>query len=262
MAIDSTMFAAQIPAATYAVGDRISLGVIRGPSVVRDGYGLAKLKKIFTYSNVTSSMWKVSVKNSNWVDEVSNPATALSEAGLAETSGTIQKGHNANLTPNSGWQVVAECIVAGTEAADADIITLIDIDYPSVAAVYDPRNVDGLPVTIDGSYSVTLTAKGSATNAVWTTYPLDVLKAGYKYLLTEASYYAGGLIGFMSISGAAGQSGLERIIPCRSANLQGMRYLLDYSTVLVKGPFNLNLMGLAASATTTAAYTYMDFVKK
>lgn len=264
MAIDSTLFGAVIPAATYAIGDSVPLSVLRGPAIVRDGYGSAFLKRLIVMGNQAGATFKVTLKNSNWVDEMSNIALAANETAFGNDSGAVQAGNDAPLTANSGWSVVAECIAAGTETADSDIACLIDVDYPSVAAVYNPRSVKGNPVTIDGSYSHTIAAKGTITTATWATYNVDVLKAGYKYLLTEASFKdsATSTFGFVSISGAAGQAGLERIIPVRSGNVNGLRYVLDYSTPLVKGPFNINLMSVGATSVTAAAYVYLDMVKK
>lgn len=264
MAIDTSLYAAKIPAATYSVGDVVPLGIIRGPSVVRDGYGTAILKRIITVANTATAQFAVHVKNSNWVDDMSNPALGSTETLFGNESGAVQSGQDCPLVPNSGWMVTAECIIAGTEANDADVACLIDVDYPSVAAVQNPKQSKGNPVTIDAQYSHTITGKGSlATAPVWATYNVDILKAGYKYLLTEASFRDTGtsLFGFISISGAAGQAGLERIIPVRSGNLSGLRYSLDYSTPLVKGPMNINILSVG-TAGASSAYTYMDFVQK
>lgn len=264
MAIDTTMLAATVPAATYAVGDRISLGVIRGPAIVRDGYGVAKLKRIFTGNTLSSAAFVIRVKNSNWVDEMSNIAAGASEVTvLGNESGAIQSGQDVPLVPNSGWQVYAECVSAGTEANDGDLFCLIDVDYPSVAAVDNPKKSVGFPVTIDEVRTITGTTKGTlATAPVWTTFNVDMLKAGSKYLLTEAALSSGTAAawGFISISGAAGQAGLERIIPCRAPLGGGLRYSLDYSTPLVKGPMNLNFLMMGSGSIN--AYTYFDFVKK
>ena len=46
MAIDTSLFAADIPAGTYAVGDVVNLACIDGPANVRSGRGAAKLKPI------------------------------------------------------------------------------------------------------------------------------------------------------------------------------------------------------------------------
>ena len=263
MAIDSTLMAAKIPAATYAIGDRVPLAVIRGPAIVRDGYGAAKLKRIFTGATTSTVPFIIKVKNSNWVDEMSNLAAGASDnTVLGNESGAIQSGQDINLTPNSGWQVYAEAIGAGTEAADGDVFCLIDVDYPSVAAVENPKKSVGFPVTIDEFYAIAGTAKGTlATAPIWSTFNVDVLKAGSKYLLTEAAISASGsaTYAFVSVSGAAGQAGLERIIPCRSPLSGGLRYSLDYSTPLVKGPMNLNFLIIGSPVT---AYTYLDFVKK
>lgn len=264
MAIDSSLFGAVIPAAAYAAGDKISLGIIRGPAIVRDGYGAAVLKRMIVAANTAASTWKVIVKNSNWVDSFSNLALAASETTFGNDSGAVQAGNDAPLTPNSGWEVIAECVAAGTEAADADVMCLLDVDYPQVAAIYNPRSVRGFPVTIDGEYAHIVAAKGTITSAQWATYNVDFLKAGAKYLLTEASFKdsAASTFGFVSISGAAGQNGLERIIPVRSGNVNGLRYVLDYSTPLVKGPMNINIMSVGTAAATSNAYVYFDFVKK
>lgn len=265
MAIDTSLYVCQIPAAAYAKGDKIQMGCIRGPSVVRDGYGSAILKRILTIADATavSGYFKVVIKNSNWVDEMSNPEIAApsAETVLSPNSSSVQQGQNLPLVPNSGWDIYAECISAVTTTAGADIFTLIDIDYPKVAAIEDPSKVIGYPVTIDGDYTVTPTAAGSAATMAWNTINVDKFKAGYKYLLTEASFsaFTSATLGFMSISGASGQAGLERIIPCRAGASSGLRYPIDYATPLVKGPMNLNF-ALIGSATTV--YAYMDFVKK
>lgn len=264
MAIDSTLWAAQIPAATYAVGDVVPLAVIRGPAVVRDGYGVPKLKRIFTGNTLSSAAFKIKVQNSNWNDEMSNIAAGAGEVTvLGNESGAIQSGQDVPLIVNSGWKVVAECITAGTEAAAGDVFCLIDIDYPNVAAVENPKKSVGYPVTIDEIRTVTGTPKGTlATAPAWTTYNVDMLKAGARYLLTEAAVASGNTAawGFVSISGAAGQGGLERIIPCRSPLGGGLRYSLDYSTPLVKGPMNLNFLMIGSGS--ISAYTYFDFVKR
>lgn len=264
MAIDSSLFAATIPAATYAIGDKIPMGCIRGPAIVRDGYGAAILKRIVTVTNLTTAMFKVTVKNSNWVDSMSNPALTPDATCFGNESGSIQSGQDAPLVPNSGWELTAECIGAGTEANAVDIACLIDVDYPAVAAVQNPKNVKGYPVTIDMQIPHTITGTGTlATGATWTSINVDILKAGSKYLLTEASFTSGATtrIAFLSISGAAGQSGLERIVPVRPNNVGGLRFSLDYSTPLVKGPMSINLCSVGTAGPVTA-YTYFDFVKK
>lgn len=265
MAIDTSMFGAPIPAGSYAKGDTITLGSIRGPAIVRDGYGAAYLKRIFAgaTSAATTAIVRghVVVKNSNWVDSISNLVMAPNNVALAENSSNIQKGHDAPLTPNSGWEVKFVFDEAVTTTTATDIVTLIDVDYPSVQAVQNPREAKGYPVTIMRDDSVTINAYGSITSATWTTYNIDVLKAGAKYLLVElGSYINGAAIAFISLSAAAGQRGLERIIPAVVNNLGNLRFLLDYSTPLVKGPMNLNYMAVGTAGTGTAI-TEMDWVK-
>lgn len=264
MAIDTSLYMAVIPAATYAVGDKITLTNIRGPAVVRDGYGSAILKRVMALCDITSASGKfvVHVKNSNWVDEMSNPAVGSIDTVLGNTSGAIQPGHDCDLYPNSGWEVYAVCVEAVTIGAAFDIFALIDIDYPRVQAVQNPRIAKGTPTTVDfnGTLGHTTTQVGSGT-PTWSTHNLDVFKAGSRYLLVEASFMDGSNIGFMSISGAAGQNGLERIIPCRTSNNGGMKYFVEYATPLVKGPMNLNLCSFAASVAAVSPYIYMDYVK-
>lgn len=265
MALDSTLFGAVIPAGTYAIGDKIPLAAIRGPKIVRDGYGSAILKKIMcaTDSNTTSANFTIHVKNSNWVDEMSNIAIGPNtETLLSDNSGAIQDGQNLPLVPNSGWDVFAECIVGVTTTAATDIFCLIDVDYPKVAAIQNPKMVQGFPVTIEQkAITHTIAASGTCNVATWTTVSVDIFKAGSKYLLVEGGFYDGSNLGFMSISGAAGQAGLERIIPVRSGTNRGSKYNIEYATPLVKGPMNLNILSFGTAATVTP-YLYMDYVKK
>lgn len=266
MAIDTTLFAAPVPAGTYAIGDRINLGVIRGPAIVRDGYGPATLKRIVALASNGNIPVSIHIKNSNWVDDLSNIAIdATNDTALSKESSSTQSGQECALVPNSGWEVYAIVIAAVTTTAPYDLFALIDVDYPRVAAVQNPQNVDGFPITIEfnNTISHTITAEGSSNAAVWDSFNVDVFKAGSKYLMTQAGFRdLTSRCGFMSISGAAGQAGLERIIPVKSGpGITGMKFLLDYSTPLVKGPMNLNLMSVGTAGTATA-YVYMDYVKK
>lgn len=266
MAIDTSMFGVACPAGTYTAGDVIPMANIRGPAIVRDGYGAAYLKRVFSTSTTLAStsliVGHVVVKNSNWVDSISNIISQPEQIALAETSSNVQKGHDAPLTPNSGWDVAFVVDISVTTTTDCDIVALIDVDYPSVQAVQNPREANGMPVTIMRDDTITINAPGSISSAVWTSFNIDVLKAGYKYLLVEAGgYLSTANITFVSISGAAGQNGLERIIPITTPNLSRMRYLLDYSTPIVKGPMNLNYMavGVAGSANILMEF---DWVKR
>lgn len=265
MAIDSSMFGLNLPAGTYTAGDVIPMKIIRGPAIVRDGYGSAILKRIICglSRGVAGSIVRghVVVKNSNWVDEVANFAAPMAAVSLAENSTNINRGHDCKLTPNSGWAVNFVVDETVTTTVDNDVFCLLDIDYPSVQAVVNPRTAPGTPVTIVRSDSVAANATGSIESATWTTVNVDFLKAGYKYLLTElGTYCSGQYLGFVSISQAAGQQGLERIIPTIPFDPSLMRYLLDYSTPLVKGPMNLNYMILGTAGSVTI-FTEIDWVK-
>lgn len=263
MAIDSTLFVASIPAAAYAVGDVIRMGVIRGPAVVRDGYGDAYLKRIFSITNAPAMVGHVVIKNSNWVDEVDNITPTIGNTALASNSSGIQSGHDAKLQPNSGWEVAYVIDAAITTTSAADVAAIIDIDYPKVQAVANPKQAQGTPASNVRRDAYTVTATGSSPALVWTTYNVDILKAGYRYLLAS-TYFRGANstnIGFFSISGAAGQSGLERIIPVLPNTTLNLRYDIDYSTPLVKGPFNINYAALGTAGADTAVLE-IDWVKR
>lgn len=266
MAIDTSMFAAAIPAAAYTKGQVVTLGNVRGPAIVRDGYGAAYLKRVMAGCTNPNSAGiirgHITIKNSNWVDSLSNLLMAPNNVALAENSSNIQKGHDAPLTPNSGWEVTFTFDEAVTTTAATDVFALIDVDYPSVQAVQNPREAKGLPVTTMRDDTIAVAAYGGLSSAAWTTFNIDILKAGSKYLLVElGSYINGAAIAFISISGAAGQNGLERIIPAVVNNLGNLRFLLDYSTPLVKGPMNLNYLAIGGSAGSAPAITEIDWVK-
>lgn len=268
MAVDTSLYAATIPAGSYAKGDVVTLANIKGPAVVRDGYGTALLKRIICGStsvyNTANVIGHVTVKNSNWVDEVSNLIMPPSAVALAENSSNMQVGHDAILTPNSGWEVTFTFDAANTTTTATDVFALIDIDYPKVAAVQNPREAKGDPATIMRTAdTVDINAYGSLNASGWKTYNVDILKAGWRYLLVElGAYIPGSAVVFLSISGSATQNGLERIIPALPNNTGNLRFLLDYSTPLVKGPMNLNYLAIGTAATGVSVTLEMDFVKR
>lgn len=260
MAIDSTLFMGIIPAGTYAVGDVIPMSVVRGPAAVRDGYGPAKLKRLFTIG--TAIIGHVTIKNSNWVDNAANVIPGVDPYVLSNNSNGVQSGHDAPLTPNSTWEVNIVVDEAKTTTAAHSVFALIDVDYPSVAAVANPKTETGIPCSTNRVDPITVVADGSAALS-WTTYNVDILKAGSRYLLASVAFRAttAGICGFFSISGAAGQQGLERIIPTIPATAGTLRYDLDYSTPLVKGPFNLNYAAIGTAGTDNAVLE-IDWVKR
>lgn len=265
MAIDTSMFVKNLPIGTYTQGDVIPLVSFRGPAIVRDGYGAAYLKRVMCGMSRGTAGSKIAghvvIKNSNWVDEVANMAAPASVVMLSENSSNIQRGHDCKLQPNSGWEVKFVVDETVTTTAANDLYCLIDIDYPSVQAVKNPREAAGTPMSIIRNDTITATGIGSIESATWTTFNVDFLKAGYRYLLTEMGIYSSnGGVGFLSISGAAGQQGLERIIPAIT-DPSYMRYFLDYSTPLVKGPMNLNYLMIAGTAGSTATVAELDWVK-
>lgn len=259
MAIDSTLFIGVIPAGTYAVGDVIPMSVARGPSAIRDGYGPANLKRMFAIG--TGVVAHITFKNSNWVDAAANIVPAPGAAVLSNNSNGVQMGHDADLTPNSTWEVNIVVDEATTTTAAHTMVALIDVDYPSVAAIANPKIEKGIPCSTNRVDSMAVVADGQAA-LTWTTYNVDILKAGSRYLMASAAFRATtATMGFFSISGAAGQQGLERIIPVVPSNAANLRYDLDYSTPLVKGPFNINYAAIGTAGTDNAILE-IDWVKR
>lgn len=271
MAIDSSLFMADIPAGTYAPGDKVTLNIKAGPEVVRSGRGAALLKRVTvgilgTVSG-SASYWQISVKNSDWVDEMKSAAAPISAAtALDERSGCVQRGNDCPLTPNSSWEVVATCTGAGTTTVANSIYALIDIDYPSVSSIIDPDKLPGIPATItyQSPSAITLHGLGASAAATWSVDNADIFKAGYEYALqkVETSNLSGGS-GFMALANAAGMAGLCRIIPIASPS-ENIRNKVEYATKLVKGPMDIKFMVFANSATpgTATPLTLLDFVKR
>lgn len=244
MAIDSTLFAADIPAGTYAVGDVVNLGCIDGPANVRSGRGAAKLKNIITCQFAGGSVpyWKIHIKNSDWIDDVQSYAAPMNAlTAFDEESGAGQSGHDCDLTPNSGWQVWAECVIGGSPTGANSIFALIDIDYPQVSAVTNPKKAVGFPTTIGYNASITSQAVGALVGSTWSVESVDYFKAGYKYVLDAVEVLSNslnGFVGFVAFSNAAGMGGLTRIIPVTS-DVAAIRYGVEYSSVLLKGPMDI-----------------------
>lgn len=271
MAIDSTLFVATVPAGTYAAGDTITMSVIRGPSVVRDGYGAARMKKIVVLQDGSSQpIGYVTLKNSNWIDQIGNFAITSSSGTnftLSENSAAIQKCGDVALQPNSSWTAEYHIAEAITTSNDYEVFLLVDLDYPAVAAVENPQTQTGTPVTMFNSYSITTTLIGAVESApVWNDFNVDVFKAGFRYLLAQiggkALNASGAQIGFFSIHGAAGQNGLERLIPFVPGSVIALRYGLDYSTPLVKGPMTVSVLVASAASVSDTLLMETDFIRR
>lgn len=266
MAIDSTLFGVNLPAGAYSVGQVLDLGVISGPANVRSGRGKATLKRIFSGALVSNSTyWRIHVKNSDWIDDASNLAGYLNQATCLDVhSGMTQFGNDCDLTPNSGWQVYAECIAGGTSTVDTSLFCLIDIDYPQVSAIQDPDRLIGVPtsITLDMP-SVPVFANGAIESLSWKTENVDYFKAGYEYCLQEisATAGAGSFVGFVALSNAAGMGGLRRIIPINNIDA-GIRSTIQYASKLVKGPMDISVALFAVSAGSASLYMVHDYVKR
>ena len=266
MAIDSTVYAEDIPAGTYAVGDIIPLVNIDGPANVRSGRGSAILKNIFVASATANTpRFRVHVKNSDWVDDVSSVASAITTlTSLNDDSGCCQRGHDCALTPNSGWQVYAECIAAGTPTGANSVFVIIDVDYPQVSSITDPATIRGIPasITLDKA-NVNVAAFGSMVGSTWSIDSIDYFKAGYEYALDKVEVFTGSptFFGLLAFSNAAGMGGLQRIIPITSL-IESLRYKINYASKLQKGPMDIKLKLFNTAAGTTDVKMIHDYVKR
>lgn len=273
MAIDTSLFAADLPAGTYAVGDRVQLGCVSGPAVVRSGRGAAILKRItsFTLLSISGSLtlWKVHVRNGDWIDDAISLTTTLKNVtSLDRRTGCIQSGNDCNLTPNSSWEVWAECYSGGTTTKNNSIACLIDVDYPQVASIIDPDALKGIPTSLEyEKASVPVNAAGTLTSSNWAVENVDIFKAGYQYALCKMEFTTAppqAAVGFIALANAAGQGGLVRIVPM-TVYADAIRAPIEYATPLVKGPMDIKIMMFddnTGAAGTTTANVVLDFVKR
>lgn len=264
MAIDSTLFAADLPAGTYTAGDVITMGVVYGPANVRSGRGSAKLKRVFSgllASNNT--IWRIHVKNSDWIDEAINFTGYLDQATCMDVhSGMCQFGNDDDLTPNSAWQVFAECVQGNTTTAASSLFALIDIDYPQVSAITDPDKLQGTPTSINVDIAgCPVNAYGTMATSTWKTVNVDYLKAGYQYCLQEMSMTGAGICGFIALSNAAGMGGLSRVIPVNAIS-SAIRTTIEYASKLVKGPMDVSVFLFNTTAGTANLFMTHDYVKR
>lgn len=268
MAIDSTLFGVDIPAGTYAVGDVVDLGVIDGSANVRSGYGKGYLKNVFVGAvGNAAPIWKIHIKNSNWIDDVQSTETGLynSPTAFDERAGTNQLGHDCELDENSAWHVWAESVAAASPQGTNMLFCLIDVDYPAVSGIRNPRELTGTPCSIADNYdstSVQITPQSAIVGSTWTTRSVDYFKAGYKYVLESVEMICptGTFMGFVAFANAAGMSGLQRIIPVNSVP-SGVKYPINYSNVLTKGTMEVKVKVLGSGSAMDVFYIH-DYVKK
>lgn len=271
MAIDSSLFGVDLPAGTYTNGDVIKLGNISGPAVVRSGRGAAILKRLTVgqigSASGSTSYWKIHAKNSDWVDDMISVNSNLRVATmLDERTGCVQSGNNCPLTPNSSWEVWAECVETVTTTVANSLFALIDIDYPSVSSITDPDSLIGIPTSIeyDTAAAITIGALGTLQTSAWYTVNVDLFKAGYEYAMAKLEVVTNSpSAGFVALSNAAGMGGLTRIIPFVDSS-GAIRNKIEYATKLVKGPMDIKILPFANSSTASSSihYLVMDFVKR
>lgn len=268
--IDSILYGVDVPAGTYTAGQTLPLNVIKGPSVVRDGYGEAKLKQVFIASTtgVGAAGSYVEFKNANWNDSLKSMLASVygnqSYTILAKTSPALQKCGDTGLQPNSAFDVNLVISSGVTTTADFSVFCLVDIDYPQVQAVANPAEQEGLPVTIIRNDTITTTLDGAAASMTWNNVNVDEFKAGYRYLLAQVGLYAGSTtsIGFVAFSGAPSMNGLVRIIPVIPRFAVACRLALDYSTPLVKGPMNIEYAVMDSTAQSVATVLECDYIRR
>lgn len=272
MAIDSSLYVAHITAAQYTGGVPVAMECVKGPAVVRDGYGTAVMKRITTFCTTLEGTAKVRVQNSGWIDYMANnlAGTNSSQAftSFSAQGPNVQSCGNVELQPNSDFTVSFVPDETITYSGEIDVYCLIDIDYPSVSAVANPKTENGAPVTIEYTNTVTTSIRGADLD--WAAFNVDLFKAGYRYLLVNpcivANANGANQFGFIAISGAAGQSGLSQIIPCIVRPSGAMRLDYDYSNVFVKGPMTLEFAVVdntsGASAATESVYLELDCIRR
>lgn len=269
--LDVSLYGASIPAGTYTKGDMVELKNIDGPSVVRSGRGAAILKRITSGTLIgvaaggANSYWAIHVVNSDWID----PAISLTSPLDAPTAldlqnGSIQDGQGCPLTPNSSWKVYAIATATITTTIANSVYCTIDVDYPAVSSIVDPKTLVGIPTTLELDTTTDAAAPNIET-AAWKSINTDMFKAGYEYALVKPEIKAStGAVGFIKLSDAAGMSGLVRIIPIAGSS-QNVRNNIEYASKLVKGPMTVSLMMFSTSGTAVtgaAMELYLDFVKR
>lgn len=268
--IDTMLFAADIVAGSYVAGDKITLKQIYGPAVVRDGLGAPVLKAINTGALYNGStfrpMIKYKVQNANWNDPIVNSASSLNDpTGLDQGSTGYQSGNDCELQVNSAFTVEAEWFQPQTTTINDSIFVAIDIEYPAIAGVQDPRGEKGTPCSIEYDMgNINVAALGNLETATWTEKSFDSFKAGYRYLMQKMevnSEVVATLFGFVKISGGASMGGLSRIVPITSLS-SAVSKVITYSPVEVKGPFTVGVMFFTTAAAQGNTTVVMDYVKR
>lgn len=264
--IGTTVFGIDIPAGTYAVGDRVQLVHTDGPETVLTGMGAPILKSVQALmTGVNAPVWNVYVQNDRWIDPVGAVTGVLSSAtSCDEKSVSTINGHDCPLEQNSGWTVYAECIAGATSTGSNSICAVIDIEYPAVNAVISPDEMVGTPCTITWKASnVPVFATGNLAGATWYTKSVDYFKSGTKYMLESVgmSSAVANNCGFVAFSNAAGMGGLTRIIPI-SNDISAIQKAIKYASVQLKGSFDVKLKLFGANATTTDIVMLHNYLKK
>lgn len=267
MGIDSTVFGLDIPNGTVLnVGDVYPMKVIYGSETVRAGYGSGTLLEMISgvISGGTGGVFRVHVKNSNWIDEsISFAGSFNGVSAFDERSGMVQNGAYAVVEPNTKWNVYAEVVQGGTTTGDNSLITKLDIQFDSVSAIVDPNTIVGTPAsmvydfpnaTIHGAGTITTTAHFDAIN-------VNDFKAGYKYCLQEIETYSGARFGMMAFEGSAGMKGLSRVV-FLNMDPSAIRQRIRFSPVLEQGPMTIKTLFMNATAGTGTVVSVVDYVKK
>lgn len=264
--IDTMLYFADIPAGTYAIGDKVTFTLHSGPAVVRDGLGAPVLKSINTGGFIKDSTAQMPVrykiKNSNWNDPIYNGPSHFNDVNfLSEASTGFQNGNDCVLQVNSSFEVEAEFYQALTSTGDNSAFVGIDIEYSGLPGVQDPRGEKGEPCSLVYDLgAVTATNVGAFTTATWSEASFDTFKAGYRYLMQKMSLQAstGNAYGFIKFSGGASMGGLARIIPFTTASA-AVGKIISYTSPEVKGPFNIGVMYFGTSSSLSAT---VDYVKR
>lgn len=263
MAIDTSVFAVDIPAGAVTVGQVFECTCTDGPAVVRSGRGAALLKRMTSFKvGASGAGFAMYFVNSDWIDPVINECGGVNATAFDKRTGLYQSGNDCPMTPNSSWRVYAVVTAAGTATAGT-LFGLIDIDYPSVSSIVDPDALPGIPTSIEvdeGSY--TSIAAGSFIGSGWVGGSVDIFKAGYEYALQKVSILkSSSTVCLVSISNAAGMGGLNRIVAA-SGDPTAIRPIIEYASKLNKGPMDVKIKAVHTSAASDNAVVLMDYVKR
>lgn len=242
---DNVLFHATVASGT-AAGTVVPLSLLYGIENVRQGYGTAKLKGIYGFTQGGGSNYgdylgvPIDIKNSNWVDSAGLMAIRTSATACNKDSSNFMRGRDKILAVNTSWTISATIPFATN--GQLDIYVLIEIEYSDVPGV-DAEKLAGAPVMkkcTNGSVT-------ASANVITSIGSFDNLLQGVTYVLSEATIIQNGskdnTFAFLVLEGFSNQRGLTRILPVRNG---GLVEQIEGSVYLTKQTYNLAVIPIAA----------------